>query len=181
MVAPKTVTVNGKEFQLRPLHPISAARVNGQLAAIFGPMLMGQVPEVSKLLLSLSDEKQDALVSLLVSTTLYLPPGEDAQPLELKDPAGLEAAFACDLEGLYTLLLEIMEYNGFPFFKKLREVGERYLEMITKLQMKESAGDEIPGTDGSDLPISDEAKRALNSATSAPSGKTSKKSTQSGA
>jgi len=51
MATPKTVTVNGKQFQLNPLHPFTAAKVNGQLAAIFGPLLMGRVRDVSSLLL----------------------------------------------------------------------------------------------------------------------------------
>jgi len=167
----KIVTVNGKQFQMYPLYPLLAARVNGQLSAIFGPLLMGQIPEVSKLLLGLPDAQQEAMVSALVSTTLYLPSGENAGALELKDPAGMTAAFACDLEGLYSLLFEIMEYNGFPFFVKLKEAGARFLKLIEGLQkqaMDAVDGSETKETAGSESQMSEEAKLALNSKRSGP-------------
>ena len=101
MIAPKIVEVNGKKFQLRPLPVLLAARVNGQLSAIFGPLLMGRVPEVSKLLLGLPDAQQEAMVSTLVSTTIYLSEGEGKGGVfELKDSAGMMEAFGGDLEGL---------------------------------------------------------------------------------
>lgn len=184
MIQPKKVTVNGKEFQLNPLPVLMAARVNGQLSAIFGPLLMGQVPEVSKLLLGLPDAQQEAMVASLVSTSLYLPSGEMAGALELKDPAGLNVAFGCDIEGLYGLLFEILEYNGFPFFVKLKEAGARFLTLIEGLQkkaMEDVAGSETTGTDGSDLQMSEEARLALNSKNLATSPKNSKKNTPSGA
>lgn len=183
MIAPKIVTVNSKQFQMNPLPVLMAARVNGQLSAIFGPLLMGQIPEVSKLLLSLPDAQQEAMVSALVSTTLYLPSGENAGALELKDPAGLNAAFGCDLEGLYSLLFEILEYNGFPFFVKLKEAGARFLTLIEGLQTKamEGIGSATSETAGSAPPMSEEAKLALNSKTLGTSPPNSKKNSPSGA
>lgn len=183
MATPKTVTVNGKQFQMNPLPVLLAARVNGQLSAIFGPLLMGQVPEVSKLLLGLPDAQQEAMVAALVSTTLYLPTGADAGALELKDPDGLNAAFGCDLEGLYSLLFEILEYNGFPFFLKLKEAGARFLELMEGLQkraMEGVAGSETTETSGSGLPMSEEARLALNSKPLGTSPKNSRKNSQSG-
>jgi len=170
MTAPKVVTVSGKQFQLSPLPVLQAARVNGQLAAIFGPLLMGQVRDVSSLLLELPDAKQEAMVANLLSTTIYLPTGEKAGALELKDPEGLNAAFGCDLEGMYALLFEILEYNKFPFFAKLRETGARYFALMEQIQKgamealeQKASGSETPGTSGSDLPMSEDAKRALDS------------------
>jgi len=182
MIAPKIVTVNSKQFQLNPLPVLLAARVNGQLSAIFGPLLMGQVPEVSKLLLGLPDAQQEAMVSALVSTSLYLPNGENAGALELKDPNGLNEAFGCDIEGLYSLLFEILEYNKFPFFVKIKEAGARFLTLIEGLQKEamDGIGSATTGTDGSDLPISEEAKSALNSKTLGTSPTNSKPSTPSG-
>lgn len=182
MIPTKDVTVNGKKFQMSPLPVLMAARVNGQLSAIFGPLLMGQVPEVSKLLLGLPDDKQEAMVAALVSTTIYLPGGPNPMPLDLKDPAGLNAAFGCDIEGLYSLLFEILEYNGFPFWIKVKEAGARFMTMMEGLQKQamDDIGSATTETSGSESQLSDEARSVLNSAISGISPKKSKKSTPSG-
>lgn len=183
MATPKTVTLNGKQFQLNPLHPFTAAKVNGQLAAIFGPLLMGRVRDVSSLLLEMPMERQEQLLSMLISTTKYLPSGEYAGALELSDRDAVAEAFGADLETMYSLAFEIMEYNGFPFFKSLRETGARYLEMVQGLQKAAMAG--LSGaatseTDGSGSPMSAEASSALNSPISGALQGKSKKSTPSG-
>lgn len=182
MIQSKDVTVNGKKFQMSPLPVLMAARVNGQLSAIFGPLLMGQVPEVSKLLLGLPDEKQEAMVAALVSTTIYLPDGPNPMPLDLKDPAGLNAAFGCDIEGLYSLLFEILEYNGFPFWLKVKEAGARFMTLMEGLQKQvmENIGSATTETSGSGSPMSEEARRALDSVISGAFPQNSKKNTPSG-
>lgn len=183
MATPKTVTVNGKQFQLNPLHPFTAAKVNGQLAAIFGPLLMGRVRDVSSLLLEMPMERQEQLLSMLIGTTKYLPSGENAGALELSDRDAVAEAFGADLESLYSLAFEIMEYNGFPFFKSLRETGARYLEMVQGLQkaaMDGISGAETSETDGSDSPMSAEAASALNSPISGALQKKLRKNTPSG-
>lgn len=180
----KLVKINGKEFQLNPLHPFTAAKVNGQLAAIFGPLLMGRVRDVSSLLLEMPMERQEQLLSMLIGTTKYLPTGENAGALELSDRDAVAEAFGADLESMYALAFEIMEYNGFPFFKSLRETGARYLKMVQGLQeaaMAGISGAETEATDGSDSPMSAEASSALNSPISGPLQKKLRKNTPSGA
>ena len=183
MATPKTVTISGKQFQLNPLHPFTAAKVNGQLAAIFGPLLMGRVRDVSSLLLEMPMERQEQLLSMLIGTTKYLPSGENAGALELSDRDAVAEAFGADLESMYSLAFEIMEYNGFPFFKSLRETGARYLEMVQGLQkaaMEGLSGAATTETDGSASPMSAEAASALNSPISGALQKKLRKNTPSG-
>jgi len=76
-------------------------------------------------------------------------------------------------------LFEILEYNKFPFFVKIKEAGARFLDLMEGLQKQamEGIGSATTETDGSDLPISEEAKSALNSKTLGTSPKNSKSST----
>lgn len=183
MATPTLVTINGKQFQINDLHPFVAVKINSQLAAIFGPLLMGRVRDVSSLLLEMPMERQELLMSMLISTTKYLPSGENAGALELSDKDAVAQAFGADLESLYTLAFAIMEHNGFPFFKSLRETGARYLEMVQGLQkaaMDGLSGAETSETDGSGSPMSAGAASALNSPISGALQKKLRKSTPSG-
>lgn len=182
---PKTVTVNGKRFQLQPLPVLKAASLNARLTAIFGPLLFGRIPDVSQALLAYPDDEQEKLIQTLLSTVTYLPTAGAA--VSLADEAGIGAAFACDLSSVYSLAWEILEYNGFPFVAALKEAGGRFADLVKSLQEKAlssvkagATGSETTETDGTEPPLSEEARTALNSALSGASLQSLKSSIPSG-
>jgi hypothetical protein len=158
MVTPETVVINSKEFQIRPLPVFQAAQVNASLTAIFGPLLLGQVSEVSKLLLSIPDDRQTELLAKVFQSTLYKKPEGGA--LELKESGAMDEVFACDLEGMYDLAMKVLEYNKFPFFAKLRKKAEEFMAAMERMNAArealspeaQKARDSVPGNTGSGIP-----------------------------
>lgn len=130
----KEVTINGKQFELNPMGPLKAVFVNARLTAIFGPMMIGQIHLTSQALMSLPEKDQNYLFQSLFHGVKYLPTGPEPMPLELRELKNIETAFACDLEGLYELGMEVLEYEKFPFFKGLREKLGSFMKMTTQLQ-----------------------------------------------
>ncbi len=135
--ASKSVTIGGQEFILRPLPVFKAAQVNANLTAILGPLLLGQVRNVSELILGLGDERLSKLLADLFSSTIYRHPTQGN--LEMSESVALDAAFSCNLEGVYDLAMAVLEYNNFPFFAKLRKLGEAFVAKMDAMPLSPEA------------------------------------------
>lgn len=138
----KEVTINGKRFELNPMGAMKSIFVNSRLTAIFGPMMIGQIHLTSQALMSIPEKDQNYLFQSLLHGVKYLPDGHEPMPLELRELKNIEAAFACDLEGLYDLGMEVLEYENFPFFKGLKEKLDNLWKMMAKLPTKETLSPE---------------------------------------
>lgn len=159
--ASKSVNIGGQEFILRPLPVFRAAAINANLTAVLGPLLLGQVRNVSELILGLGDERLSKLLGDLFSSTVYRSP--TLGNMELSDSAAMDAAFSRNLEGVYDLAMEVLEYNQFPFFAKLRKLGAAFVAKMDAMPLSPEAmealttpvagtGSETTETDTSEKP-----------------------------
>lgn len=141
-----------RTFVMSPLSIWTSNALNKNLLALLGPALAGiemgvkggkatfnpgrAAEVVSRVLGDMTDEKYQSLFSSLFSTTVWLPEGLDAQllgagPQSLKDAEVMDRAFERDLEGMFKLAVEVMEYNRFPFFARIAKAGKGILAMLT--------------------------------------------------
>ena len=158
----KHLQINDKHLEIvRPMGAFRALYVNTRLTAIFGPLLMGQVADCSKALMGLTEADSNDLFSKLFHGVRFHPE-DGSTPLELQDVKNIDAVFAGDLEGIYSLAFSVLEYEKFPFFKDLREQAGKFLEIQDKIQkalsaqaqeaLDKASGSGIPATAGSSKP-----------------------------
>lgn len=160
----KVVLIGSQEFILRSLPVFKAAQINANLTAVLGPLLLGQVRNVSELILSLGDDRLTKLLADLFSSTIYKSPTQGN--MEMSDPAAMDAAFACNLEGVYDLAMEILEFNKFPFFAKLRKLAEQFVARMDQAPLSPEAREALTtpgGATGSATTETDSSERPTES------------------
>ena len=135
---PKQTTINGKSFEIRRMRIFDAAEIHAYLVANVAPMFAGQPMNPGNLATA-----NILVLKKVLATVLWLPGGDEPMPRELSNEAAIEDAFAFDTESMYTLVWEVLEYNRFPFFEKVKGFLER-----VKQNMPDS-GNGTTGTDGS--------------------------------
>lgn len=141
---PKKITLNGKAFQLNRLRIWDAAEVQAYIAANIAPIFAGQ-PVVPG---NMAAANLFILKKVLAPVVWY-PEGEDIEPRQLNTEAATEDAFAFDMETMYALVWEQMEYNRFPFFEKAKELLARAKEAAKN---NPASGNGTRATGGSGLP-----------------------------
>ena len=145
--APKKTTINGKTFGLRRLRVWDAAEVQAYIAANIAPMFAGQ-PVVPG---NMAAANLFILKKVLAPVIWYpeCVEGADIEPLQLNAEAVIEDAFAFDMETMYALVWEQMEYNRFPFFEKVKALLEKAKNDLAKSDL---SGSVTKATGGSGLP-----------------------------
>lgn len=141
---PKTTIINGKKFQLNRLRIWDAAEVQAYIAANIAPVFAGQ-PVVPG---NMAAANLFILKKVLAPVVWY-PEGDEPEPRQLNTEAAFEDAFAFDMEAMYTLVWEQMEYNRFPFFEKAKGLLVKAKEAAKNgpgsgAGTKETAGSGIP-------------------------------------
>ena len=120
---PKTTIINGKKFQLNRLRIWDAAEVQAYIAANIAPIFAGQ-PVVPG---NMAAANLFILKKVLAPVVWY-PEGDEPEPRQLNTEDAFEDAFAFDMETMYTLIWEQMEYNRFPFFEKAKGLLDKAKE-----------------------------------------------------
>ena len=117
---PKKITVNGKQFELRRMRIFDAAEVQAYIVANIAPVFAGR--DVSPGNLAAANI---FILRKVLATVLWFPGGEFPAPRELSDEAAIEDAFGFDMETMYQVVWEMLEYNRFPFFEKVKAFIEK--------------------------------------------------------
>jgi hypothetical protein len=144
---PKKTTINGKTFQLNRLRIWDSAEVQAYIAANIAPIFAGQSVVPGNMAAA-----NLFILKKVLAPVLWYPEGaeiEEITPRQLNTDAAIEDAFAFDMETMYSLVWEQMEYNRFPFFEKAKALLDKAKE-AAKNSPASGAGTKATG--GSGLP-----------------------------
>lgn len=156
MIEPKTITIDGMEFNLRPLPIMKALKLDKRVVTILLPVLGGvkefsldakvdlktMADGVAESLSRMENKDFEELVIDLLSGVIYLEPGKGAQEITLDI---INRIFQGKLSTVYKLMFEVMKFNKFSPFELVAggNVMNKILISASTMQEEKKNGNKL--------------------------------------